>query len=198
MIEAVLFDFDGVIRFYHEEDTSAVEDAFSLPRGTIGRAAYTADLLLRVTTGSLTRSEWVAAVGQVIGSADAAQAWGRRPATTCPDVLQIVSETRSRGIPAYLITNGTDNLTAELIELGIADVFDGVFNSSELHVAKPSIEIFQIAVDAIGTRPNRIAFVDDIEENVATARGLGIIGMRYTNVLELRKWLMILGVIGSG
>src|SRR5689334_16732389 len=100
MIETVLFDLDGVIRIYREHHTRDVEQAFSLPSGIIEQAAFTPHLLRQVTTGAMTRREWVAAVGDAIGCPDAAQLWEKRPVETDQAVIAMVSAISAQGVPA--------------------------------------------------------------------------------------------------
>jgi putative hydrolase of the HAD superfamily len=197
MIDAILFDLDGVIRIYREEHSSAIEAMYSLPLGSIGRAALASDLLLQVTTGILSRRQWITAVGKAIGCPQAAEAWNTRPVEIDTEVLAVLSDLKSRLIPTYLLTNGTDNLRAELLDLRLNDMFVGIFNSAELRVAKPAPEIFQIAIQEMNCLPNRIAYIDDLEINIASAKSLGINALRYTSVTELRNWLSELRVIST-
>lgn len=193
-IDVFLCDLDGVIRFYDEVETSAVEDAYRLPRGCIQRAAFSADLLRRVTTGAMSKKAWVATVGNLIGSAPAAEAWARRPVATDRRVLDVLAQVKSRGIPVSLVTNGTDNLKMELENLRIGTFFDDIFNSAELGVAKPATEIFEIILSRIGCPASRVAFVDDIAENVSAAQTLGIRTLHYAEFEQLKAWLTALHV----
>ncbi len=68
------------------------------------------------------------------------------------------------------------------------------FVSAELGLIKPDPEIFRHALRGIGSPANTCAFIDDTEENVVAANGLGMIGIRF------RSWgetLVQLGYSGA-
>ena len=116
-VELFLVDLDGVIRIYDPADTLRVEMAHGLPGGTIEATAFTEDLMAKVTTGALSRREWVDIIGKRIGNTQAALAWESRPVAVEWRVLRITDKLRSLGVQVGLITNGTDNLRRELSDL---------------------------------------------------------------------------------
>jgi HAD superfamily hydrolase (TIGR01509 family) len=193
-IDVFLCDLDGVVRLYDEFDTHKVEDTYKLPRGCIERTAFSADLLRQVTTGALSRQEWVATIGNFIGNASAAEAWERRPVATDSRVLAAIAQVKRRGIPVCLVTNGTDNLRAELENLRIDTFFDEIFNSAELGVAKPATAIYEIILSRIGCPASRVAYVDDTGDNISAARALGIRTLQYSNFEQLKAWLTALRI----
>lgn len=194
MVDAVLFDLDGVIRIYREADTRAIEEAFGLPSGCVNTAAFRRELFRRVTTGVISRREWVEAVGDAIGCSEAAEEWGRTPGRVDHDLIAIVKAIRAQGLLACLITNGTDNLRKELRDLGLLEMFDDIFNSAELGYTKPAPEIFRIAINTLRLPADRIAYVDDTEAFVEAAKVFGINSTQYTNAHSLHEWMRNLGI----
>jgi putative hydrolase of the HAD superfamily len=51
-------------------------------------------------------------------------------------------------------------------------------------VKKPDPRAFEIALAAMGAPPERVLFLDDVAENVAAARGLGLHAHRHTDTVE--------------
>ena len=69
------------------------------------------------------------------------------------------------------------------------DLCDVVILSYELRLAKPDPEIYRRCLDRLGLLPHEVVFVDDREENVAAAGGLGFESVLFTTVDELRREL---------
>lgn len=67
----------------------------------------------------------------------------------------------------------------------VDDYFDRIFLSYEMHLAKPSPEIFVQAMSQAGIRADETLFIDDREDNCATARKLGL--RTYQN-LHINDW----------
>jgi HAD superfamily hydrolase (TIGR01509 family) len=76
----------------------------------------------------------------------------------------------------------------------VLDYFPRQFFSYELTQTKREPAMFQIVLDAIQRNPSQCLFIDDTEANVATARALGIDGIVFTSVEQLRKTLIAQGV----
>jgi epoxide hydrolase-like predicted phosphatase len=73
-----------------------------------------------------------------------------------------------------LLSNAWDDLRPLLIKTWkIADVFDHIFISAEMGLAKPDPRIYQVVTAEIHKNPSEIVFVDDFIENVEAAREQG-------------------------
>lgn len=59
-------------------------------------------------------------------------------------------------------------------------LFDWVFYSHEMGLAKPSVEIYEKLVVELGTSPDRVLFFDDLLANVEGARKIGIHAIQVT------------------
>jgi len=58
--------------------------------------------------------------------------------------------------------------------------------SAELSLIKPDPAIYQRCLDCLKLQPTEVIFIDDRESNVAAARALGILGLRFQSVARLR------------
>jgi HAD superfamily hydrolase (TIGR01509 family) len=188
-VSTFLFDLDGVIRIYDDNDTSLLETRHGLELGTIDKVAFSNDLLDMVTTGKLKRDEWVRMVGIRMNNLPAALEWENRPVHVDNEILSTIRDLKSRGFQIFLITNGTDNLLNELRNLGIEKEFTHIFNSSELGIAKPSPEIYRIVLKRYNLNPENIAYIDDNKQNIAEAQKLGIESHHYHGISALEEWL---------
>lgn len=68
-----------------------------------------------------------------------------------------------------------------LLQYGIADAFHFSVTSAELGVMKPDPRIFETALARAEASPAESVFVDDMAENVAAARSLGMHGIHFTD-----------------
>ncbi|UJP11530.1 HAD family phosphatase [Microbacterium sp. KUDC0406] len=189
MITTVLFDLDGVIRHFDPEVTADIERRHGVAAGELARVAFEPRLAGMLVTGRLPRADWVSAVGEAIGSAEAAMQWGAQQAHVDPDVLALAAEIRDRGIRTAILTNGTDTIAEETSALGLTGAFDPIFNSAEIGHAKPDARVFAHVIEALGCAPDEIFFIDDSATNVAGAVAAGLHAHRFTDAVDLRHAL---------
>jgi epoxide hydrolase-like predicted phosphatase len=62
---------------------------------------------------------------------------------------------------------------------GIKGLFHLIVSSAEEGVKKPHPHIYEIMLERLGTQAEKVVFVDDVAENVATARMLGIHSIQF-------------------
>jgi epoxide hydrolase-like predicted phosphatase len=79
-----------------------------------------------------------------------------------------------------IISNALSDVRTTLEnEWKMADAFDTIVISAEVHLMKPDLRIYQLAVDRLNVQPAEAIFVDDILENVEGARIAGLQVMQY-------------------
>ncbi|GAA1889155.1 HAD family hydrolase [Lapillicoccus jejuensis] len=103
---------------------------------------------------------------------------------TVDEVLALVPRLRAAGYGVHLGTNQARR-RGELMrtELGYDELFDVSCYSYDLGVAKPDVEYFRRCAQRIGADPAEILFVDDREDNVASAQSLGMTGVHWDHTL---------------
>lgn len=188
-IRAVLFDLDGVVRHFDPENVANIERAHDLDRGSIEAVAFAPHLLEQVTTGRISRREWVRLIGIEIGNADAAEDWGRQPFHADQQVLGLVDELRAHGIRTAILTNGTDTIPGEIASLNLTDRFEAVFNSAEIGWTKPDVRAFQHVLDRMRLAAAEVFFTDDSASKLRGAAELGMPIHHFTGVDALRTAL---------
>ena len=67
--------------------------------------------------------------------------------------------------------------------------------SHRFHCAKPDPEIYLRMLEMIGAEPSEVVYVDDLYENVLTARNLGMQAYQFSSSLELLKQLETDGLL---
>ncbi len=93
-----------------------------------------------------------------------------------PFVKDILIGLKERGAGVYLVSNAQACFTkAELDELGITELFDGILISSDAGVKKPHGEIFEVAFRKFGLAPRECYYVgNDLHDDVLGACGVGL------------------------
>ena len=100
-----------------------------------------------------------------------AEAW-----QLCPGAMEVLRETRARGLHVGAISNWDARLRPLLMDLRLDEQFDSITVSCEVKAEKPAPEIFQAALRTARVLPVEAAHVgDSYEEDV---RGAGAVGMR--------------------
>ena len=69
--------------------------------------------------------------------------------------------------------------------------------SCELLTAKPDPAIYRHTLEKLGVAANEAIFIDDIPANIEAARTLGIDGIQFTTVEQLRRDLEARGLAGK-
>lgn len=75
---------------------------------------------------------------------------------------------------------------------GLFKNFDDVLNSSEVHLTKDSDAIFRLALARNDLNAKECIFIDDEEKYIRVAESLGIKGILFNNMTQLKKELISL------
>ncbi len=195
MIRAIVFDLDGVLRHFDSKSIDEIEQRHNLAHGAIHSTAFSTPLLGMVTTGAITRREWVEQVGEQLGNRQAAVEWSKLRPSVDGEVLELVDELRASDCATAILTNGTDEVPYELHSQGIAPHFDHVFNSAEIGVAKPEPEVFDFVLRVLDLPANSVFFTDDSASKLTGAHTRGIHTHHFRDIAGLRRALRDVNVI---
>ncbi len=81
-------------------------------------------------------------------------------------------------------------------DMGVHHLFDDIVCSAEVGMAKPEPAVFRLAALRLGVAPEQCVFVDDWDQNIDAARGVGMQAVlhRVDKGDDLRAQLETLGV----
>lgn len=80
-------------------------------------------------------------------------------------------------------------------EYGLDGLLDAYYLSHEMGMLKPDVEAFEYVIGDLDVPSERIAFFDDLEHNVNSARQVGLSAFQTKGLAELEKELERLGVL---
>ena len=110
-------------------------------------------------------------------------------------MIDFVRALRGRGTRTALLTNNVREWEplwrSKLPE--IDELFEVVVDSAFVGMRKPDPAIYELTLERLGVRAEDCVFVDDLEPNCETARGLGMLAVRFESpeqaIPELRSAL---------
>lgn len=176
MKKVVLFDFFGVIvhelapvwfRRYFDE---AVADEVKM------RLVAPGDL------GEVSEEEMFAGIGAEIGIS------GEQVRKEWMDIVKVNEwlvefiKNVKKSYPVYLLSNASSDFLREILEKNdLYGLFDEVFISAEIHLAKPDPEFFRECLGRIGAKAEEAVMTDDNAKNLEGARSVGIDTILFTD-----------------
>jgi putative hydrolase of the HAD superfamily len=200
LVDAVIFDLDGVIRHWDDNALQRADEQLGLPVGTIATAAFSSPRFERAMRGELTMGQWAADIGAAVAEDHGAMpeavtlAFSQVGWSIDQRVMDLVDQVRER-VPVALLSNASSRLVEDLRRSHIFDRFDTVLGSAELGVCKPETAAFQAALDGLQVSPERCLLVDDNDENVAAAKAMGMPAVLFSDVDELENRLAAAGLL---
>ena len=113
---------------------------------------------------------------------------------TLPGMTELLTELKSQGYGLYGLTNWSYKVYAVMDRLPIFRLLDGCVISSEEHLIKPDLRMYQRLMDKYMLQPAESVFVDDRQINVDAAITCGMNALLFTDSDQLRKDLIRLGL----
>ncbi len=186
MIEAVIWDFGGVLTTSPFEAFARFEAERGLP----------ADIIRRTNAANHLENAWAkferAEVDiEVFDRLFAAESLALGAAVRGREILPLLSgDLRPEMVEALRLVKGkmktgciTNNLPADAItsasgrSIYVAEVmalFDHIIESAKIGLRKPDPRIYRMMVEALGVDPSRCVYLDDLGINLKPARELGM------------------------
>lgn len=110
------------------------------------------------------------------------------------EVLDLVKQLRNNGYKTPVLSNTIPphvriNRSRNLFQFFQPEIF-----SCEVGAKKPDKRIYQIAAERSGAIPEECVFIDDVLEYVKAAQAIGMKGIQYQNLAQLKEELRKNGV----
>ena len=192
-IEAVIFDLGGVVIASPMQTFADHESRNGLPANFINRmivdngaasawgrlergeipmgAAFFADFDTELRAAGAPESLSSAAIfADVAGAAGIHQ-----------NMVVAIAKLRAEGFKLAALTNNWHNEDRPDANTQVKDLFDVFVESAVEGVRKPDPRIYQIALQRLGIEPGAALFLDDIGQNLKSARALGLTTIKVTD-----------------
>jgi len=192
-IRSIVCDVGGVlVRTEDPGPRRMWEERLSLPAGELVRVVFDNPVALRATVGEASREEVWTEVGRTLS-------------LSTRDLLQLrldffagdrwdleflaYLELLHGAIRTGILSNAWPGARADQGAWIHPGLFDFILYSGEQHCRKPDPGFFQMAVQKAACPPAEIVFIDDFEENVKAAAAMGIQGLLFRNLTEIREFV---------
>lgn len=194
-IRAVIFDLGGVIlRTVDPQPRTLLAQQYGMTYAEIEEVVFNNPVARQGESGQATTEEVWAEVARRMNLTDDQVPAFRRQFFGGDKVdfslIELIQSLRGKYRTALLSNTWIVDLPRFLREdLQIPDTFDVIISSAEVGVAKPNPEIFQVALEKVGAKPEEAVFVDDNFANIEAASAIGIRTVRFFDVDEARRAL---------
>jgi epoxide hydrolase-like predicted phosphatase len=192
-LRCLIVDYGGVLTTSVNESFDAWAQADGLDPGIL--AAALKEVLLEEGEGNIVHAlergelsaeeyerQFAARLRRADGGAVIAEGMLRRAFATMRierPMIGAVRTAKENGIATALLSNSWGlNYDRE----GWDGLFDAVVISGEVGLRKPEPEIYALAAERLGARPEECVFVDDLAPNVRGAVAAGMVGVHHTDV----------------
>jgi putative hydrolase of the HAD superfamily len=188
--DAIISDFGGVLTSPLEEAFTGFAQDTGISLESLGNAMVTlgaelgANPLYELETGRLSERDFLGGLERALGGgvsmAGVADHYFARLRPNQP-LFDYLRGLRDRGLRLALCTNNVREWESHWrTMLPIDEVFDVVVDSGFVGMRKPDPEIYELTLERLGgPAPERVLFVDDIEDNCEGARALGMTAVRF-------------------
>lgn len=200
MIQAVIFDFGGVlVRTHDRSHRKQWEDRLGLAEWESEQIVFNSEMGIKAQCGEVSDAALWQWVGQQL-HLSATDLHAFRQAFWAGDVLDTdLIDTIRQLRPFYqtaIISNATDELRQALhTTYPIADAFDLIVVSAEEKVMKPKPDIYLRTLAKLGRQPAEAVFIDDFAHNIAAARQLGMVTIHYQPGVDILAAFAALGIV---
>ena len=120
----------------------------------------------------------------------------RAQSTAAPDMLAMIAQLRlCYRLKIVVVSNEGRELNAYRVrkfKLGL--LVDAFISSSFIHLRKPDVDIFRLALDVAQAEPEQVVYIDNTAMFVDIAASLGVAGILHTDFRTTRAQLAGFGL----
>jgi putative hydrolase of the HAD superfamily len=195
MIEAVFFDFGGVLTVSEERDAlfRLCEERAGQQPGALFRLLYSGKPWLLVSTGRISEEEYRRRVEELLPAPLPEELRGFEQVFFAeelnPQVAQI-ARNLGRKYSLGLLSNATASLADLLVDrFALGGLFEIVVISALVGLRKPDPAIYYLAAERAGVPPAACLLIDDKERNTAAAASVGMATVIFRSAEQLAREL---------
>lgn len=155
------------------------------------RSLFLSDEYQRYMLGKISEKEFVLATinGQNLNFEEFIEL-EKKSTEQIKGIREILENLKKKYKLASLINEGKEIAEYKFFISEFRELFDYVITSGELHLKKPDLKFFKKSLEIIEAEPEECFFIDDEQENVESAKKLGIEAIVFENVHQLKKELL--------
>ncbi|KAF0108927.1 MAG: putative hydrolase of the HAD superfamily [Chloroflexi bacterium] len=191
-IKAVIWDMGGVIlRSEDPKPRQELADKYAITLDSMYALVFKSESAQRATVGIIDETEHWKEVGKTLGiSGDELcgfqdQFWaGDRLDQELIEFIRSLKTTHKTALLSNAWSGARDVLTTSKPCL---DAFQFSVFSCEVGLAKPDPAIYREILTRVGVEPREAIFVDDVQENIDAANGIGIHGVRFSDSMQAKN-----------
>ena len=110
--------------------------------------------------------------------------------TPIDETMELLPKIKEQGHRLFYLSNYHKDLSRFILKKNsFFNLFDGGAFSCDVHMVKPSAEIYRYFLDKYRLEPKDCVFFDDTKENVLAAEKAGIKGVLFTGAAVLEDFL---------
>jgi epoxide hydrolase-like predicted phosphatase len=184
VIRAVVFDIGGVLEITPDLGVARHwETRLGLPAGEIGERM--ADVWTGGALGTISLDDVHLALMDRLGldeqqlTAFMADMWREYVGTANTELIGYARGLRPRYLTGILSNSFVGAREREQAAYGFEELVDDIVYSHEAGMAKPDPRVYALVCERLGARPGETVFLDDVGQNVAGARDVGIHAVHY-------------------
>lgn len=209
MLKAVLWDFGGVITSSPFEAFNRFEETNGLPKDLIRTVNATnpeANAWAQLESGSISVDDFDAkfaeeagALGHRVGGKQVLALLSGELRPEMVNALKLIKRSHRIGCITNNVNMGKgpgmapSQSKAQAVQAVMA-LFEVVIESSKVGVRKPDPEIYRLACQAMGIRPEETVFLDDLGINLKPAKALGMTTIKVLSAGQALDDLEALGI----
>lgn len=186
MIKTVIFDLGGVlVRTENRQPRQKLAEKYGMSYQELSDHVYRTESAKLATIGNVSAEDHQQTILKNLNlpldsfSAFEDEFWGGDRLDS--HLVEFIQSLRGE-YKTVLLSNAWDNLRPLLKGLWKIDsVFDHIFISAELGLAKPDPEIYKVVIDSLDQNPSELIFIDDFIENVKAAREANLNAIHFRN-----------------
>ena len=199
MISTVIFDMGGVLVWTHwERATEPLAKLAGLPPERVLETLLNTDTNLSYMRGDIDSSEFAKVVLERLGlDIPEDELLGIWESILAPNLEALPVLERLKGRYRLVLGSNTDaGHFRRSVELQPAlGLFDDLLLSYELGVCKPDPAFFERGLASSKIPAQECVFIDDLAENVESARGVGIEAIQFQSMAQVEVELGRLGLL---